>query len=297
MLIVCPTCTAPYEVELVKLAPKGRKVRCARCNGTWFAATAVEVPELVRASVQTTSLAGLGKTDSLAGGGHDEPLGGLTDPGRTGEPAFDQTESATPADTAIAVIDGPSLVPVEPESIPGPILEAKAEGADIETRAARPIRPRAARRKKPRVGPRLAGLILGLAAILAGLIAWRGQVVRLAPQSAALFSAIGLPVNLRGLMIENVKTLREVQDGVIVLIVEGTIANVVNRTVEVPRLRFALRNPAGLEVYAWTSVSGRSALGPGETTSFRTRLASPPADGREVVVRFFHRRDIVASLQ
>jgi hypothetical protein len=29
--------------------------------------------------------------------------------------------------------------------------------------------------------------------------------------------------------------------------------------------------------------------------AFRTRLASPPSDGRAVIVRFFHRRDFLAG--
>jgi hypothetical protein len=73
--------------------------------------------------------------------------------------------------------------------------------------------------------------------------------------------------------------------------------NVTNRTVEVPRLRFALRSRAGHEVYAWTTVTGRSTLGPGESAAFRTRLASPPSEGRDVVVRFFNRRDLLAGMR
>ena len=80
-------------------------------------------------------------------------------------------------------------------------------------------------------------------------------------------------------------------------IIEGTVANVTNKTVEVPRLRFAIRNRAGLEIYAWTSVTGRSILAPGETAAFRTRLASPPSEGRDVVVRFFNRRDFLAGMR
>jgi hypothetical protein len=104
-------------------------------------------------------------------------------------------------------------------------------------------------------------------------------------------------VNLRGLAFENVRTTGEVHEGVPVLIVEGTIANVVNKTVEVPRLRFAMRNAAGHEIYAWTSVTGRSILSPGETATFRSRLASPPPDGRDVIVRFLNRRDLVAGMR
>jgi hypothetical protein len=34
---------------------------------------------------------------------------------------------------------------------------------------------------------------------------------------------------------------------------------------------------------------------PGERMSFRSRLASPPADSKDVVVRFFSRRDLEAG--
>ena len=64
-----------------------------------------------------------------------------------------------------------------------------------------------------------------------------------------------------------------------------------------PRLRFSLRNRSGHEIYTWTAQPGRSLLPPGETLAFRSRLASPPADGHDVMVRFFNRRDLVAGLQ
>ena len=136
-----------------------------------------------------------------------------------------------------------------------------------------------------------------LAAALASLIVWRTEVVRAVPQSAALFGAIGLPVNLRGLVFENVRTAAEMEGGIPIIIVEGSIANVVDKPVQVPRLRFAVRNRAGHEVYAWTSVSGRNSLGPEETVTFRTRLASPPPDSYEVAVRFFNRRDVLAGMR
>jgi hypothetical protein len=59
----------------------------------------------------------------------------------------------------------------------------------------------------------------------------------------------------------------------------------------VPRLRFAARNAAGQEIYTWTALPSRSILGPGERLDFRSRLASPPADARNVLVRFFNTND------
>jgi hypothetical protein len=134
-----------------------------------------------------------------------------------------------------------------------------------------------------------------MAVVLVELIGWRVEVVRFAPQTASLYASIGLPVNLRGLAWENVRTTGEMHEGVPVLIVEGAVRNVAGKTVEVPRLRFALRSPSGHELYAWTTVTERSILAPSETAAFRTRLVSPPAEGRDVIVRFFNRHDLLSG--
>ena len=120
-------------------------------------------------------------------------------------------------------------------------------------------------------------------------------MVRHFPQTASLYATIGLPVNLRGLVFEDVKSRSEFEDGATVLVIEGTIVNLTTRTLEVPRLRFALRNASGHEVYAWTALPPKSTLGSGNGLPFRARLASPPPDGRDVIVRFFNRRDVAAG--
>jgi hypothetical protein len=129
------------------------------------------------------------------------------------------------------------------------------------------------------------------------LLEFRRDIVRHVPQLASLYSAIGLPVNLRGLAFTDLKIGNETHDGVPVLIVEGTIVSVVSHPTDVPRLRFALRSATGAEVYSWTAQPPQPVLGAFETLPFRTRLASPPAEGHDVQVRFFTRRDAVAGLQ
>ena len=111
------------------------------------------------------------------------------------------------------------------------------------------------------------------------------------PQTALLYRAIGLSVNLRGLTFENVRATQEASDGVPIAVVQGTISNISRTALEVPRLRFAVRNSAGSEVYAWTAVFSPSIVAPGEQLPFQSRLASPPSDGRDIVVRFYNRRD------
>ena len=75
----------------------------------------------------------------------------------------------------------------------------------------------------------------------------------------------------------------ETHDGVPVLVVEGTIVSASPRIVEVPRLRFSVRNRNGQEVYAWTAVPGRSApvrrSTPATAGTSRGRTTSPARPG------------------
>jgi hypothetical protein len=128
-------------------------------------------------------------------------------------------------------------------------------------------------------------LALQLAAVAAALIA-RAEVVRAMPEAASLFRLIGLSVNLRGLVFTGLATRIERQGGVAVLIVEGNIASRSDSTVAVPPLRFALRNVAGAELYAWTVLPEAAMLGPGESLPFRAKMASPPPGANDLQVRF-----------
>jgi hypothetical protein len=102
-------------------------------------------------------------------------------------------------------------------------------------------------------------------------------------------------VNLRGLVFDNVATVTEQHEGVPILVVEGNVVNTTRKTEDVPRLKFILRNAAQHEICSWTAVPVRASLPPGEGVGFRTRLASPPTDARDVVVRFVNRRDLIAA--
>ena len=194
----------------------------------------------------------------------------------------------------IASADAPSLVPpIEQASMPA-AANAEIESNEIETFAARRQRLKA-RRLKARRSSRWTALILVLIAFNVTLVGARNEVVRYLPQTASLFAAIGLPVNLRNLKFENVRISRKAQDGVSDFIIEGTIVSATNRPTEVPRLRFAARNATGQEVYTWTALPSRSILEPGERLNFSSRLASPPADANDVMVRFFNSQDTVAG--
>jgi hypothetical protein len=106
------------------------------------------------------------------------------------------------------------------------------------------------------------------------------------PASAGLYEAIGLPVNVRGLAFRDIKTVETTENGGAVLVVSGTIDNLMDKTVAVPRLRLAVREGRGHEVYVWTAEPHRPELAAGDSQTFWAKLAAPPADGRDVAVRF-----------
>ncbi len=200
-------------------------------------------------------------------------------------------ESIPQAEELIVIDEAPALVPVQEEAMA--LRPAYMEHVEVPlARAAPQHATRSASRWRR---PKLSTVILALLAINTALIAFRAELVRWAPQTAALYSAIGLPVNLRGLSFADVTTEHATHEGVPVLVVEGTITSASGRAVEVPRLRFALRNQSGAEIYSWTAVPTRSVLGPGESVTFRSRLASPPAEGHSLMVRFLSRRDQIAG--
>jgi predicted Zn finger-like uncharacterized protein len=137
--------------------------------------------------------------------------------------------------------------------------------------------------------------ILALLIVDCILVGWRGHVVRAFPQTDSFYKLAGLPVNLRGLAFDDITTTTEQHKGVPILVVEGNIVNSARKFVDVPRLKFVVRNAARQEIYSWTAVPSRTSLPPGEAVSFRTRLASPPPDAHDLLLRFVDRRDIVAA--
>ncbi|MGD9767132.1 MAG: MJ0042-type zinc finger domain-containing protein [Pseudolabrys sp.] len=192
--------------------------------------------------------------------------------------------------------DAPPIVP------PAEPPFSTAEPDDVEHAATRRSRKfRKSRRDRAfgrvtgrRIG-RLPLLITLLVATLGAMLIWRNTLVKYVPQTASLFTAIGMPVNVRGLVFEGVTVSRDTNDGVAVLAVEGKIVSTSGAPVDVPRLRFAIRNTTGQEIYTWTAQPPRSILGAGETMTFRSRLAAPPTDGVDVLVRFFNAHDLPGS--
>lgn len=287
MLIVCPNCATSYQVTPESLGDSGRSVRCLTCHNLWFqqprqlAAPPAEAPDPIDPAQIRPPL-----NDVVAiGGAHS--LASDDAAFVTGDRA-----AAEPLSAPSRYDDAP---PLAPSMDPADDITPHAVPNNIESFAASRAR-RPPRRGQPLSRHALPVATCLLVLMLVCLVAARQQVVRVLPQTASLYAAIGLPVNLRGLAFENISVDRKVEDGVPILVVEGDIIGSTARHAEVPQLRFAVTDAAGRELYAWTARPSRPLLPPGETLPFRSRLASPPAEASGVSVRFLNRRDVQAGL-
>ena len=276
MNIVCPHCTTSYAINLATLGAAGRNVRCSRCKEVWLArpGDAVEIAPPVPAMAEAGQAAGIAQADAAAeweamanreAGHEDTPV--------VDSPSISAGWPEGDADGAAAGQDGN-------HDAPGP-----AQRSRFARLFRRPPMPAI-----PPISLRVACAAMG--GLLLALGIWRADVVRLLPQTATFYKLVGLEVNLRGLAFRDIRISSETVEGKPVLLIEGLIVGASKKPVELPRLRFSVRDAHGAEIYAWNAVLDQPVLNPGESASFRSRLASPPPEGRNIDVRFFNKRDL-----
>ena len=270
MPIVCPHCATSYAIDSAKLG-SGRSVRCVRCKEVWLA----------KPEPQLAMAADVAWTDDAPQAHRDAPV---------------------VANPDAPLIDSPPLASDWPDEIGTALVPAFSPSSAAVINMAPAPRDRRAKGRK--AGDRRAGSLASLrlptsvaamGALVGALLVWRGDVVRLMPQTAAFYKTIGLDVNLRGLSFRDVKLGSEIVDGKPVLIIEGAIVDDLKKPLEIPRLRFVVRDAKGTAVYAWNAAPEQSLIQPGERVAFRSRLAQPPAEAHSIDVRFFHRRDLAAG--
>ena len=287
MHIVCPHCTTSYAINPATLGAAGRSVRCARCKEIWLARPEDAVaPALAEAgpSAREREIA----AEWGAAAGDDEAAPHVESPSIAGGwQSDDEASSDGKADWIALVRDADDTEEAEREPRGawfGDLLKRK--------------RPAQARIKATGRLGLLTGLpttVAAMGALVVALLVWRADVVRLLPQTASFYKLAGLNVNLRGVSFKDVKVSTETVEGKSVLVIEGVIVGEAKKTVDLPRLRFSVRDAQGAEIYAWNTVLEQTALQPGDHAMFKSRLASPPAEGKSIDIRFFNKRDIAGG--
>jgi hypothetical protein len=189
--------------------------------------------------------------------------------------------------------DAPEILETAAQSPPPPDGDGEHQRSTAPSR--RPVKRRPQEPRRPTRRGKSLILVAAIAACAWFAVTRREAVVRAWPEAAGLYARLGLPVNLRGIVFENVTTAAATEAGLPVLVVEGSIRNIAREPVPVPRLRFAIRDGKQVELYSWTAVASRNELASDAVLAFKTRLASPPNGGQTVAVRFVRRDDMVAT--
>ena len=289
MHIICPHCTTSYAIDLATLGAAGRTVRCSRCKEVWLA----RPEDAIDADAPVAAMAEAGDRASAQASAKQWDA---------------QVEGGDSQEQDIPVVESPSISSDWPASADA---TPQAAGADwpqmarddlADAAAARPRRPSWFRKllKPPALASggsfvSLPTACAAMGALVLALMIWRVEVVRLLPQTATFYKMVGFDVNVRGLSFKDMKITTETVEGKPVLVIEGVIVGETRKPVELPRLRFSVRDAQGAEIYAWNAVLEQPVLQPGERAWFKSRLASPPPEGRHIDVRFFSKRDLAGG--
>jgi predicted Zn finger-like uncharacterized protein len=282
MHIICPHCSTSYAINSAALGATGRTVRCSRCKEVWLAR-----PE---EAIDTIAL-----QPAMAEANHPHQ--------ETDAAEWNASVDDEDGERDAPVVDSPSIaanwrVAEQDTAWPSP-ADHDGDGDDDAERGGRrragwfgsKTGP-SGRRASGKYLPGAPTICAAMGALVVALIVWRADVVRLLPQTAAFYRMVGLNVNLRGLSFRDVKVSTETVEGKPVLVIEGAIVDETSKAIDLPRLRFSVRDAKGAEIYAWNAVLEQSVLKPGDRASFKSRLASPPTEARSIDIRFFKRRDI-----
>lgn len=185
----------------------------------------------------------------------------------------------------------PDVAAIAPEPEPEPAREPEPVFPRMRDFAPKP-EPKPAREKVP-LGPMLAvaagwiGLVAVVLVIGYAAVKYRQEIAMIWPQSAGVYSTLGLKVNNRGIDFAHVDYHRESEDGQVVLAVTGTIVNDGDRELPVPQsVRVTLSDASNHELYHWNFTPNVQSLRPGQSAAFLTRLSSPPAAASHLEVRF-----------
>lgn len=131
---------------------------------------------------------------------------------------------------------------------------------------------------------------LGLAAVIlvigGAAVSYRQDIATLWPQSASLYSTLGLNVNARGIAFADVTRRYETEDGQTVLAITGNIVNVSGRELPVPPIRVTLSDEGKRELYHWNFTPDVATLRAGQSSAFLTRMSNPPEGARHMELRF-----------
>ena len=166
-------------------------------------------------------------------------------------------------------------------------------------RAMRKARRRAESREKNRMTPwRAFGWSVWVAAVagtIYAVVAYRDEIVRIAPKTADAYAVVGIEANPYGLEIQNVRHRLAMSTGGPTIEISGDLSNQSLTAVDAPLLQAEALGPRGELLSRWTFSPAEIQVLPGEAVAFQTRAEAP--DGvAEVALSFAPTKTVVGGL-
>ena len=318
VIISCPHCSTRYQVDFGTIGVKGRTVQCAHCQKSWhakaepparpqLAPVAKRAIELEDKNVQFGDLAERLLDEQFT----EEERRAKARRAASKQAEFDEEAAKVAAKlaeeeraaaerlAAKAAAQAAAQAGAGSKGEPG-LEKAAAPGADTATQKHDPAKhhlqqlafwrrqasmndslPIARTRRTARLAS-----FAALMVVVGGGIFYRFPIVQQFPQLAGVYQALGLGVNVVGLAFRDVHTLKALQQGSEVLMVDAKIYSVSNQQVPVPAVVVTLVGPDGHTVYEWSVVPKAAELEPGEVVGFETQVTAPPEGANRVSLSF-----------
>lgn len=261
MIIACPSCSARYVVDPVKIGPSGRTVKCAKCAHAW--AQPAPTPEE------------------------------MSDTPPASEPAAAKpAETPVEHDAAQAIRDRIGAQARDPDDdtdFRSRFDDAFHQGSDAGS-GARPLRSGSgnlpALRKEPGRWPaRLAwiALVVVIAGVIGGGFIFQDAIVKAWPPAKRIFDPISSSDTSSDekLGVRSVQYTYPTQTS---LKIEGELVNLSKAPQDVPNLRVLFLDAGGKVVRRWTFPPRERRMLPDEVIKFETVVQNPPADAKRIDV-------------
>ena len=268
MILTCPQCQTKFMLDISKLAPEGRQVRCSTCGESWFAAPD---PEELALLGDIGSV--LADDDSAHVDLDDEHVESSEAEGDEDSGSAEDIEESPPSPFE-DVLDSADDVDPMPEAV-RPLSDDEVDAAEAETQTQMAFRQM--------VGGYAAAFFV-LLLFMAILFAARLPLVRAWPSLNGFYALAGVSPHVPGEGVVFDKLSARVQrDGHIVI--SGQLLNLSSGSVDLPLIEASLRDRGQHDIKKWLIEPPTSYLAGEEGVPFEVAYSGHPS-AHDVKLRF-----------